>query len=334
MRRKAFAGLVLFSCVASSCAHTLKPMDVLVYQDKATTKLYEKVRPAIVKVSAKLPKKDEFMFQDPSVQKGPDEQDGTGFIIGSSGYIVTNNHVTENAESIEVELANGSPYTARLVGTDPDTDISILKIDTERSLPFLLLSHRSVRIGQIVFAIGHPLIFPYTMTKGIVGGQNRYTNTAFVHYVQTDAAINPGNSGGPLINIKGEVVGVNCEYYPLAQRIGLAIPATLVRELIPILIRDGRVRRGYLGIKTENIPDPEHHTISIVIQKVFPDSPASRAGIEPGDIIVGINGKQATESFDVFGVITRLHPGDNITFQIIRDGVIQDFKVTLAERQP
>ncbi|HEU5248812.1 MAG TPA: Do family serine endopeptidase [Thermoanaerobaculia bacterium] len=274
-----------------------------------------------------------------------EQQGGTGFIISDDGYVVTNYHVVENADKVEVRLSNRERLTARIVGRDPATDLALLKIDTKQRLnPLPLGDSDRVRVGEWVMAIGDPLNFDKTVTVGVVSAKGRFGLTAdqatrsFENFIQTDAAINFGNSGGPLINVSGEVVGINTAMFRPAQNIGFAVPVNTLKNVLPQLREKGKVIRGFLGINIENIDSDKAAAFQLktqdgaFVQSVEPGKPADRAGVKPGDAIVRVDDVPVKDTRDLIGYVSGKAPGSKVRLGIIRDGRDMTLTATLAER--
>ncbi len=232
---------------------------------------------------------------------------GTGFAISADGYIITNDHVVAEVDKIEVHFMEGEILEAEVVGRDPKTDVALIRVETEEELPFLPLGDSdSMRPGDWVVAIGNPFGLAHTVTAGIVSAKHRVINTdpdprRFDDFIQTDAAINPGNSGGPLINLKGEVVGIATAINPRANTIGFAVPVNIAKQILPQLRATGRVSRGWLGVYIQAIDEDTAELMGLkdrkgaLVSKVEPDAPAARAGIERGDVIIEFDGKPVEE---------------------------------------
>ena len=267
---------------------------------------------------------------------------GSGVIIRADGYIVTNNHVVEGADELQVVLHDGTTYDAEVVGTDPQSDLAVLKIDAE-NLPYISMGDASsLRVGQWVLAFGSPLSpqLSNTVTAGIISALNRYYSEgpAVQNFIQTDAAINPGNSGGPLVNLRGELIGINTAIYSRTggyQGIGFAIPVDIVQYVVPQLIETGHVERARLGvqytaaapsvIKALNLPRGAAQVVT-----VEEGSAAEKAGIKPGDLIVAINGQQLTNHLELSKIISTHRPGDEVRLTINRDGETHTVTVKLG----
>ncbi len=263
---------------------------------------------------------------------------GSGFIISRDGYVVTNHHVVKGARDIEVILADESRYKAEVVGTDPKTDLALLKIDAGRDLtPLEFGDSEHLQIGDWVIAIGNPFGLGHTVTAGIVSAKGRVLGLgSYDDFIQTDAPINPGNSGGPLIDLSGKVVGVNTALVPRGQGIGFAIPSSIARGVIEQLRSTGKVVRGWLGVHVQELTPEivEGLALSVregvLVSDVTPGSPAEKAGIKRGDVIVEINGKPVRKITDVTVLAANSTPGTELTISLVRDGERKEVKVELA----
>jgi serine protease Do len=289
-------------------------------------------------------------FEQPQSDQ-PSEASGTGFIVSKDGYILTNNHVVADADRVSVKLLDNRTYTAKVIGRDPTTDIAVIKVDASDLPTVALGDDAKARIGQWVVAIGNPLGLEFTVTAGIISARGRSLGTllrerySIQDYIQTDAAINPGNSGGPLVNIRGEVIGINSAiasstgYY---AGYGFAIPVTLAKQVMEDLIQYGKVRRAVLGI---NINEVEPNDAQVAGLKDIrgvkvsgfdpnddPDqSPAKRAGMEVGDIIIAVNGTNVDRVSTLQRVIRGFKPGQTVSIEVMRFGDKKSFDVRLGE---
>lgn len=267
---------------------------------------------------------------------------GTGVIIGADGIVLTNNHVVANTKTIRVTLSNKSQYTAKVLGTDALSDLAILKIsDTKPFATAKLTDSRSTRIGDWVVALGNPLGVGQTATVGVLSARGRHLSDTSVELrdlLQTDAAINPGNSGGPLVNMHGEVIGINTAIIPYAQGIGFAIPAETAVQVISSLKAHGRVVRPYLGIEMgdlnpnicEHLGIPET-TRGVVIGRIVSGGPAQKAGMQSGDVILKVNGIETTNSRDLQATIRSLKIDSTATVSILRSDKQMEIKCVLKE---
>jgi serine protease Do len=266
---------------------------------------------------------------------------GSGFIINKDGYIVTNNHVVENADKIEVILKDEKEYDAEIVGRDANTDLALIKIKPDRDLPVLLFGDSdALKVGQWVVAIGSPFGLEHTVTAGIVSAKGRVIGSGpYDDFIQTDASINPGNSGGPLINMQGKVVGINTAIIAGGSGIGFAIPINLAKNIVDQLKSSGEVIRGWLGVGIQDISKQvaEYYGIKskkgVLVTEVFPDDPADKAGIEPQDIILSINGIEVGTSREITSMIADLGVGETVKIQVLRNGKTKTFKVKIAKRE-
>jgi serine protease Do len=289
-------------------------------------------------------------FQPPSQQREPQEASGTGFVVSKDGYILTNNHVVADADKVQVTLLDKRTFEAKVIGRDPTTDVAVIKIDGENLPVASLGDDNNARVGQWVVAIGNPLGLDFTVTAGIISAKGRplqglLGNRGYeiTDYIQTDAAINPGNSGGPLVNIRGEVIGINSAIASSTgfyAGYGFAIPVTLAKQVMDDLIKYGKVRRAVMGVSI--LPATAADTkaagmkevTGVFVRAFNPDdsnSPAKNAGLQPGDVIVSADGK-ATDRVSTLQRIIRGHkPGDTVTLEVMRFGEKKSFKVKLIE---
>jgi serine protease Do len=316
----------------------------------------ERLNPAVVNIDATIPGNGR-----PRRRLGPlapDSQDqdydrplerdrdaprrgaGTGFIIDPDGHILTNHHVIESADRIMVKMADGRTLRARRIGSDPDTDIALIKVDSPRPLPHAPLGNSdALRVGEWVLAIGNPLAYEHTVTVGVVSFIGRKLfDTSLDRYIQTDAAINFGNSGGPLINARGEVIGINAAISSRASNIGFAVPINQASAILPQLRDKGRVSRGYIGVAPRDIdPDLQRSlglssSLGALVQDVTPGSPGARAGLRIYDTIVAVDGKPISSNDELIQLIASREPGTMATLQVVRDGRSLNVPVKLAER--
>lgn len=268
---------------------------------------------------------------------------GSGFIIDPSGHIVTNNHVVESAEAIEVTLENGSRYKAVVVGADPKTDIALIRITPKRGeklVPVRFGSSENTRIGEWVFAIGNPLGLGYTVTAGIVSAKGRSLNMgAYDNFIQTDAPLNPGNSGGPLFNLEGLVIGVNTAIASRGQGIGFSIPIDTVSVIVRQLKENGVVVRGWIGVSIQNLTEELAAGFGLknvkgaLVSEVFEGGPAARAGMRPGDVILNFHGSEVRESSELPRIVANLKPGTRSKVKVFRDGSEKTLNITIARME-
>jgi serine protease Do len=271
-------------------------------------------------------------FKQPSV--------GSGFIIDKSGYVVTNNHVIENADKIVVKLDDDNELDAEVVGRDPNTDIALLKVNSDKDLPFIKLGDSNkLKIGQWVVAIGSPFGLERTVTAGIVSAKGRVIGSGpYDDFIQTDASINPGNSGGPLLNMDGEVIGINTAIIASASGIGFAIPISLAQGIIAQLKSEGEVTRGWLGVAIQDLTSEmaEYYGLKdrkgVLVADVFKGDPADQAGIRAKDIILEVNDQMIETSRQLTGMIAGLKVGETAKVEIFRDRRVKSFSIKLAKR--
>ena len=266
---------------------------------------------------------------------------GSGFFYSEDGYIVTNNHVIENADEIEVLLDDTRSFSARLIGADERTDLALLKIDADIKFPAMEWGNSDeVEVGQWVIAIGNPLGLDQTVTVGIISAKQRdiLGGTAYGQFLQTDAAINFGNSGGPLINQEGEVIGISTAVAGNGQGIGFAIPSNLALNIIEQLENSGEVTRGWLGVGLQELTaelaeslNLENGQRGVLVSQVFPDTPAEKAGLEAQDLIVAVDNKVINTSSDLRQNIAETTPGKTVRIGILRNGKRLTKKATIAK---
>jgi len=315
--------------------------------------LVEKVRPSVVGVTTILKGKGQvppeieeywrrFFGKNAPQPRGRERVGiGSGVIVDASGVVLTNNHVVAGAEKVTVRTSDDRDHQAEVVGTDPDTDIAVLRITTQggRFQAANLGDSDSIRVGDYVMAIGNPFGLELTVTSGIISAKARVIGaTPFDDFLQTDAAINPGNSGGPLFDLSGKVVGINTAIVASGQGIGFAVPIDLVRSLLPQLEKSGRVVRGFLGVGVQDLTPELAQALGIqptkgaLVAQVEPNGPGAKAGLEPGDAVVSLNGEQVKGASELSRKVAQSKPGDTVTLGILRSGKQQDVKVTLGER--
>jgi serine protease Do len=326
-------------------------------------RLAEMVRPAVVNVrTVKTIKGGGPVFRqfqrDPWGEKGPfkdfferffgeDMQRefkqpslGSGFIIDKDGLVVTNNHVIEDADQIKVKLKDQREFDAKVVGRDPNTDIALLKIESGENLPVVKLGDSdALEVGQWVLAIGSPFGLEHTVTAGIVSAKGRVIGSGpYDDFIQTDASINPGNSGGPLLNLKGEVIGINTAIIASANGIGFAIPINLAKDIIVALKNEGEVIRGWLGVAIQDLSSDmaEYYEIEdkkgVFVADVFEGDPADQAGIQRKDIILELNGEKIKATRQLTAMIAKIPVGESVKVKILRDGKEQTVQVKVGKR--
>jgi serine protease Do len=266
---------------------------------------------------------------------------GSGFIISHDGYILTNNHVVEQADKIIVKLSTGKEYEAKIIGKDAKTDLALIKIKPSDSLPLVDIGDSDkLRVGEWVIAIGNPFGLEQTVTAGIVSAKGRVIGAGpYDNFIQTDASINPGNSGGPLFSMDGKVIGINTAIVSQGQGIGFAIPINMAKVILPDLKSKGKVTRGWLGVSVQDITEDIAKNLKLknltgaLISDVFKGDPADKAGLKAGDIIVEINGKKIKDSHELLLTIASFHIGDKVDVKILRDAQERVFSVIVAERK-
>jgi serine protease DegQ len=268
---------------------------------------------------------------------------GSGVIVSPEGYVLTNNHVIEGADDIQLLLADGRRLSARVRGTDPESDLAVLKADGEK-FPFITLGTLDhVQVGDFVLAIGNPFGFGNTVTFGIVSalGRNHLGINRFEDFIQTDAAINPGNSGGALVDIAGNLIGINSTIFSQSGGslgIGFAIPVSLAKTVLEQIIKDGEVTRGWLGIEPQEVSAEIAKTLSldpaagVLIRGVVRNGPAERAGIQPRDVVLELDGKPTRDTPALLARIAELPPGSPVKVRLWRDRKAQDVEVTVGRR--
>jgi serine protease Do len=274
--------------------------------------------------------------------EAPHRGEGSGFIIDPDGSILTNNHVIDRAERITVKLSDGRSFRARVVGADPDTDIALIKIDGQTGLPVAPLGDSStLRMGEWVCAIGNPLGYEHSVTVGVVSYLGRKLFDASLdNYIQTDAAINFGNSGGPLINARGEVIGINAAISSRASSIGFAVPINGATAILPQLRARGRVSRGYIGVFLRDLDPDLQRALSLsvshgaLVQDITRGSPGDLAGLQPYDVIVALDDHAVQNDDDLIRDISARAPGTAAHLKLLRDGREQNVTLKLAERPP
>ncbi len=315
--------------------------------------LAEAVKPAVINVTVKgrAPAREPGdVFGDPrpfgpgpfgrGPTPGPRRGLGSGVIIDASGVALTNAHVVQGADEVEVALADGSRHPARVVGLDTKTDLAVLRIQGARSFPALRLGNSDeVRVGDWVLAVGSPFGLDATVTSGIVSAKARHIGAGpYDDFLQTDAAINPGNSGGPLVNMRGEVIGINTAIVRGGNGIGFAIPSNLARRVSAELLDKGRVTRGWLGVALQPLTPELAQVFKVqdgkgaLVADVQPDSPAARAGVRSGDVVVGFNGKPVADPGDLARAVAMTDPGQTVRLTIRRDGADRTLEVRLGEQ--
>jgi serine protease Do len=297
-----------------------------------------------------------FFGQPFGTPRGPQRGLGSGFIIDKQGMILTNNHVVENAEKITVKLFDDREFEAKVVGRDPRTDIAVVQITGQKGdLPIAPMGNsEKLRVGEWVMAMGSPFGLERTVTAGIVSAKGRHIGAGpYDDFIQTDASINPGNSGGPLINLQGEIIGINTAIFSRTGGnlgIGFAIPIDLAKEIVPELIKKGKVTRGWLGVTIQRMTPEIAESLGLdspqgaLVASVAPNSPADQAGLRPGDVIVEYNGQRVQESTQLPILVARTDVGKDATLTVLRDkkrvpvtvkiGELKDEEIVASAPQP
>jgi serine protease Do len=328
------------------------------------SELAEKVRPGVVNIQVvKKIKNVDFGFRhfsgNPFGEKNPFEGFfgpfsegspprgfeqrgvGSGFVMSREGYILTNNHMVEDADQIKVKLANGKEYDGKVIGRDPKTDLALMKVEGSSDLhPLTLGNSDDLKVGSWVVAIGSPFGLEQTVTAGIVSAKGRVIGSGpYDNFIQTDASINPGNSGGPLINMRGEVIGINTAIIASGQGIGFAIPINMAKEIVPQLQEKGHVTRGWLGVSIQEVTPELAKSFDLkekkgaLVAQVVSGSPAEKAGIEQGDVIVEFDGKEVVDSKDLPRIVASTSVGKAVTIKLSRNGKVLERQVKVGEME-
>jgi len=347
--RKLSIMITLLFCVSFATAFAGAP--------DSFSKIYKSSKDAVVNISTtKVMKRKAHPFQDDMFRKffGDDfapksrkpreyksSSLGSGFIIESNGLIVTNNHVIDGADEIIVMLNDEHKFDAKVIGRDPLTDLALIKIDPkgEKLQTLKLGDSDKVEIGDWLAAIGNPLGLEWTITAGILSAKGRELGSGpYDNFMQTDASINPGNSGGPLINMDGEVIGINTAIIASAQGLGFAVPVNMLKELLPKL-KSGVVKRGWLGVMVQPIDEKLAKGFGLkdakgaLIADVTKGDPAERAGVKAGDVVIKINGKEIEDSRELVNLIGRMNPSQKVVLTVLRGKKKKDITVVLGERK-
>ena len=308
--------------------------------------------PAVVSITAskapvRSPRSDDpvfqFFFGDRSQQGEPQVGLGSGVIVSSDGYLLTNHHVIEGADDVEVMLTDGRQARAKLVGTDPESDLAVLKIDLDRLPAIAFGDADQLQVGDVVLAIGNPFGVGQTVTSGIISalGRNQLGINTFENFIQTDAAINPGNSGGALVDTNGALLGINTAIYSRtggSLGIGFAIPVSTARQVMDGLIKDGQVTRGWIGVEPRDLTPEIAQTLNLPIKQgvlitgVLQSGPASTGGLTPGDVVVKIAGVPVANTSQLLNAVAALKPQAVAVIGVQRGARVLDVNVTVAQR--
>ena len=317
-------------------------LNLLSQLENAFVAISDRVKPAVVNISATSSSTGKHGSEGPRRKHPNSSGSGTGIIMDGRGYIVTNNHVVGNADNVEVRLSDKRRFTGKVIGKDPDTDLAVIKVDSEESLPVVTWGDSSdVKVGQWVIAVGNPYGLDRTVTVGIISGIGRENVqlSRYENFIQTDASINPGNSGGPLFNIRGEVIGINTAIINFAQGIGFAIPSNMAQNIVDQLILNGKVVRGWLGVGIQAVTQDLATKFGVtegqgvLINDVFEGDPADKAGLQPGDIIIKVNGSNVDTPQTLSRLIAGLGPTNKARLVVVRDGKEKTLTVVLGERK-
>ena len=282
-------------------------------------------------------------LDDPDAQTQPENSLGSGVIVSEQGLILTNNHVVASADEIEIALADGRKMSAKVVGTDPDTDLALIKIEADSLPAITFASSDKLSVGDVVLAIGNPFGVGQTVTQGIISalGRNHLGINTFENFIQTDASINPGNSGGALIDTEGNLVGINSAIYSRSggsMGIGFAIPATLARQVMDQIVSQGNVTRGWIGIEAQDITPELAESFKLqaaegaLIAGVLKNSPAEKAGLRAGDVLLTIDNKPIEDTSNMLNLIAALPPNQKATFKIARAEQRLNIAVLIGKR--
>ena len=330
-----------------------KPPQELLATQRAFSEVSQKVTPAVVNVQAARvrrvpqlgPMFDDFfgeLFKRHPQRRQQTKSLGSGVLISAAGYILTNEHVVKGAEEIKVKLADGRIFDGELIGTDPDTDVAVLKITASEELPVAVLGDSdALQVGQWALAIGNPFGLDSTLTVGVISatGRTDVGIEAFEDFIQTDASINPGNSGGPLLNIYGEVIGINTAIVASGQGIGFAIPINLARLVAGQLMENGEVVRGYLGVGIQPLSPALAESFGLdrasgaLVNQVVTDSPASAAGLRRGDLLLTYNDREISGVRNLQLLVANTPAGGTAKLGILRDGQSLELTVIIASRE-
>ncbi len=336
--------LCLWLVVASgvNAGHSAKGLKLLEEVEEGFVGLAEHTLPSVVNISPYVPPSPSLRRQSDPNRSRPTNA-GAGVIIdGVNGYIVTNSHVVRQSQKVQITLYGGEELVGQVLGTDEETDLAVIKVESSQPLPSVSLGDSSrLKVGQFVVAIGNPYGLHDTFSFGVISGLNRenVNISRYEDFIQTDASINPGNSGGPLLNIRGEVIGINTAIINYAQSIGFAIPANIVKNIAQQIIENGSVSRGWLGVGIEYVPEDVAKNANIkkgggvLVNSVFEKQPAYKAGIKVGDIILKIGGAEVNSPNAMIRVVGNVSPGQFVKLDVLRDGEHKTFSVQLARKE-
>ena len=286
-----------------------------------------------------------FFFGDQPPEDEPSSSLGSGVLVSAQGYILTNHHVISDADDIDVALSDGRKVKAQVIGSDPETDIAVLKIDAKQLPPPITLGKvESVHVGDVVLAIGNPFGVGQTVTSGIVSalGRDHVGINTFENFIQTDAAINPGNSGGALVDTRGNLIGINTAIYSNnggSMGIGFAIPISLAKQVMEAILTNGSVTRGWIGVEPQNLTKELSEslglpsaTAGVLLSGVLEGGPAARGGVKPGDVLISVNGSPTKDVRQLLNQIAQIGPGNDANLKILRKDKEVELKVQTGKR--
>ena len=286
-----------------------------------------------------------FFFGDQPPEDEPSSSLGSGVLVSAQGYILTNHHVISDADDIDVALSDGRKVKAQVIGSDPETDIAVLKIDAKQLPPPITLGKvESVHVGDVVLAIGNPFGVGQTVTSGIVSalGRDHVGINTFENFIQTDAAINPGNSGGALVDTRGNLIGINTAIYSNnggSMGIGFAIPISLAKQVMEAILTNGSVTRGWIGVEPQNLTKELSEslglpsaTAGVLLSGVLEGGPAARGGVKPGDVLISVNGSPTKDVRQLLNQIAQIGPGNDANLKILRKDKEIELKVQTGKR--
>jgi serine protease Do len=344
-------GIFVGSSVLTASDSPLETRRELIDLSDAFAEIAETVNPSVVHISCTgeeiSAEPQELNGQEGEEGEGEEEQEddqygfGSGVIINPEGYILTSSHVVDAATRIDVKLSDNRQFTAKLIGQDPETDLALIKVDSDLALPSAKMGDSDrLRPGQLVMAIGNPFVYDHTVTVGVISALNRKLGTTiFDNFIQTDAAINFGNSGGPLLNVKGEVIGINTLISSQGTGIGFSIPINMAKDILPQLMEKGKVRRGFLGLVPQDITADLQKALGlgqsqgVIISSIQRGTPADRSGLKRYDVILEFDGKKV-ESEDQFRrYVAETEPGRKVRLRVVRDQQTLEILTELMERE-
>ncbi|OGL59682.1 MAG: hypothetical protein A3J27_04170 [Candidatus Tectomicrobia bacterium RIFCSPLOWO2_12_FULL_69_37] len=342
--RKLLLLFVLLPFLAAAAPSPDADITLLRRMEEVFASVAERVKPTVVSIRSErlraAPGRPEGEGgETPPHPEIPRFATGSGIVISPDGYILTNNHVVAEADSLIVRLSDNTPHRAKVVGTDPYTDLALLKVEAGRPIPSAKLGNSDlVKVGQWSIAVGDPFGIARTFTVGVVSGIGRsgVGVARYEYFIQTDAAINRGNSGGPLLNIDGEVIGINTAIPSPGSGLGFSIPINMAKDVITHLRSSGQFLRGYLGVTIQPVGDDMVHILGLprsegaLVGSLLPDGPAKKAGIEVGDVIVGLDGKPILDTSHLQRLVGWTPPGKAVKVEVVRYGQRRNLEITLA----